>query len=265
MIENDSTNYIAKKYERNDIENNEYLKLLKNEIVILQNLNHQNIIKFIDTKKTKKSYYLMLEYCNGGNLSQILEKYQQKYGKPFSLEIIQHLMRQIIDAFNYLHQKKVIHNNINLNNILINYEDEKDEKEMNLLKSNVKIIDFKFGSKFNNMLKANVFVYTKNKNQPSFKNDNFNLGKLCYKMLFGKYAINDNIDDNNNTDNIDNIKKIIEEIEEGKCNYPITLSKEIISFLEDIFRMNYKILKIDELSEHEFLNKNIKDFQLINK
>ena len=171
-------------------------------------------------------------------------------------------MRQIIDAFNYLHQKKVIHNNININNILINYEDEKDEKEMNLLKSNVKIIDFKFGSKFNNMLKANVFIYTKNKNQPSFKNDNFNLGKLCYKMLFGKYAINDNIDDNSN---IDNMEKIIEEIEEGKSNYSITLYKEIISFLKDLFRMNHKILKIDELSEHEFLTKNLKDFQLINE
>ena len=44
-----------------------------------------------------------MEYCNGGELSKALEKYQNKYNKPFSQVIVQHLMRQIIDAFKYIH------------------------------------------------------------------------------------------------------------------------------------------------------------------
>ena len=77
----------------------EGLKYLNNEIIILQYLNHSNIIKFYEVKKTKKYYYIVMEFCNGGELSKALEKYQEKNNKPFPEELIQHFMRQIIDAF----------------------------------------------------------------------------------------------------------------------------------------------------------------------
>ena len=77
-------------------------------------------------KKTRRHFYIVFEYCNGGNLSNILDKYQQEFGKPFSQEIIQHLMRQIIDAVKYIHTLKIGHNNINIKNILIKYKDEKN-------------------------------------------------------------------------------------------------------------------------------------------
>ena len=76
-------------------------------------------------------------------------------------------------------------------------------------------------------------------------------------MLFGNYVLDDNTD---------NMEKIIDEIENGKFNYPITLSKEIIDFLKDMLRKDpNKRLNINELSKHDFLLKNIKDFQLINE
>ena len=59
-----------------------------------------------------------MEFCDGG-LDEALEKYQEKYGKPFSEEIVQYLMRQIMDAFKYIHSKRVIHRDIKLENILI--------------------------------------------------------------------------------------------------------------------------------------------------
>ena len=105
------------------------MKLLKIVIEFLKHLKHPNIIKFFCIKKTKENYFINFEYCNGGNLSKIYETYQQKYGKLFSLEIIEHLMKQIIEAVNYLHQMKIIHNNINLNNILINYEKKRKKRK----------------------------------------------------------------------------------------------------------------------------------------
>ncbi len=114
--------FATKKLDRNEIERTEAVKYLKNEIQILQKLNHPNIVKFENIKKSKKHFYLIMEYCNGGELSKALEKYQEKYGKPFSQEIVQYLMRQIISAFKYIHENKVIYRDIKLDNILLNFE-----------------------------------------------------------------------------------------------------------------------------------------------
>ena len=88
-----------------------------------------------------------MEYCNGGELSQALEKYIEKYGRPFDEKIVQHFMKQIIDAFKYMHEKKIIHRSIKLDNILLNYENEEDKNNFNLMKANIKIIDFGFACK----------------------------------------------------------------------------------------------------------------------
>jgi len=63
------------------------------------------------------------------------------------LWVVQHLMRQIIEAFKYIHGKNIIHRDIKLENILLNYENEEDRKNLNKMKANVKIIDFGFAAK----------------------------------------------------------------------------------------------------------------------
>ena len=102
-VENDPKKYATKLYEREKVENNEMKRNLQNEIKILKYLQHPNIIKLYDIKKSKKHFFLIFEYCNGGTLLEALEKYIEKFGKPFSEEIIQYLMLQIINAFKYIH------------------------------------------------------------------------------------------------------------------------------------------------------------------
>ena len=107
----------------------------------MKNINHQNIIKFEDFKATKDNYYLVMEYVNGGGLDNCLKKYIQNYGKPFSEEIVQFLMRQIIDAISYMHNLKIMHRDIKSDNIMINFDSEIDKKNLNMMNSKVKIID----------------------------------------------------------------------------------------------------------------------------
>ena len=126
----DPKKYATKKMDREEIEQGESMKYLRNEIVILQHLNHPNIVKFQEVKKTKKHFYIIMEYCNGGELSKALEKYQNKFGKPFPENIVQHIMRQIISAFRYIHEKHIIHRDVKLDNILLNYENEEDRKNI---------------------------------------------------------------------------------------------------------------------------------------
>ena len=143
----DTKFYATKKFDRANIEGTEAMKYLKNEIIILQHLKHPNIAKYEDVKKTKKHFYIVMEFCNGGELSKALEKYQSKHGCSFSEEIVQHLMRQIINAFQYIHKLKIIHRDIKLDNILLNYETEEDKNNLNLMKATAKIIDFGFACK----------------------------------------------------------------------------------------------------------------------
>ena len=271
-VKGDSNKKLAtKKLERSEIEGTEALKYLKNEIQILQKLNHPNIVKFDSIKKTKKHYYIVMEFCNGGELTKALEKYQAKYGKPFSQEIVQHLMRQIIAAFKYIHAEKVVHRDIKLDNILLNFESEKDKEELNMMKATPKIIDFGFacfvnksgllystlGSPINmdpiilkklnsNSKKARQLGYDQ-------KADIWSLGTICYEMLIGKSAFDAN-----------DMDELVEKIEDGTYTIPTSLSSEVVSFINGMLQYDsQKRLSSDELIKHPFLTKEVKDFHPI--
>eukprot|EP00639_Heterosigma_akashiwo_P023535 CAMPEP_0206412720 /NCGR_PEP_ID=MMETSP0294-20121207/34200_1 /ASSEMBLY_ACC=CAM_ASM_000327 /TAXON_ID=39354 /ORGANISM="Heterosigma akashiwo, Strain CCMP2393" /LENGTH=134 /DNA_ID=CAMNT_0053873999 /DNA_START=31 /DNA_END=431 /DNA_ORIENTATION=+ len=48
---------------------------LQVEIELLKKLNHQNIVKYIDTIKTKDHLHIVLEYMENGSLSSVVRKF----------------------------------------------------------------------------------------------------------------------------------------------------------------------------------------------
>ena len=264
----DKKKYATKKIDREEVEKGEGIKYLKNEIIILQYLRHPNIVRFEEVKKTKKHYYIVMEYCNGGELSKALEKYIEKYGKPFSEEIVQHLMRQIIDAFKFMHERKIIHRDVKLDNILLNYETEEDKKNLNLMKAQVKIIDFGFSCKIDKsglqftalgspinmdpIILKKLNSSSKKERQLGYnqKADIWSLGTICYEMLIGKSAFD-----------ADDMEDLVNKIENGSYNVPTNLSHEVVSFLNGMLQYEgNNRLTANQLSRHAFLTKNVKDF-----
>ena len=51
-----------------------FYELLENEIRVLRTCDNINIIKLYDIKKTSNNIYLMLEFCNEGDLTKYLQK-----------------------------------------------------------------------------------------------------------------------------------------------------------------------------------------------
>ena len=263
--------FATKKLERENIENTEAMKYLKNEILLLQKLKHPNIVTYEAIKKTKKHFYLIMEFCNGGELSKALEKYQEKYNKPFSQEIVQHIMRQIIDAFKYIHEKKVVHRDIKLDNILLNFESEKDKEELNMMKAKVKIIDFGFACTVNKsgllystlgspinmdpIILRKLNSNNKKSRQLGYdqKADIWSIGTICYEMLIGKSAFD-----------AEDMDELVSKIEDGTYTVPTSLSKEVISFINGMLQYeSSKRLTSEELSKHPFLTLDVKDFHSI--
>ena len=263
--------FATKKIERELVETGNTMKYLVNEIKILRELNHPNIVKLKEIKKTKNHYYIIMEYCNGGELYKTLEKYMNKYNKPFSEEIVQHLMKQIINAFKYIHGKNIIHRDIKLENILLNYESEEDRKNLNILKAQVKIIDFGFAAKIENSQLKYTTLGSPINMDPIILNelkkrgkktrklgydqkaDIWSLGTICYEMLIGKCVFN-----------AEDLDELVEKVENGSYTVPTTLSKEVISFLNGMLQYDANTrLNIDQLSKHCFLNKKVKNFEPI--
>ena len=268
--EGDSKKYATKEIDREEIDSSEAKKYLINEIRILQSLNHPNIVKFVDIKKTKKHYYIMMEFCNGGELSKNLEKYMMKNGTAFPEELVQHFMRQIIDAFKYIHGKKIIHRDVKLDNILLHFDNEEDKKNFNLMKAQVKIIDFGFSCIYNDIKKSilgspiNMDPLILKKLTDStgatrelgydMSADIWSIGTICYEMLIGKSAFDSN-----------DIKELSDKIEKGAYKVPTNISAELVSFLNGMLQYEGKNrLNAEQLSRHAFLTKDVKQFKRIN-
>ena len=83
-----------------------------NEIEILKNLNHPNIVKVLEFYKTDQAYYIVSEYCNGGELFNKAESH-------LSERQICVIFKQILSGLYYLHSKNIVHRDLKLENILI--------------------------------------------------------------------------------------------------------------------------------------------------
>lgn len=212
-----------------------------------------------------------MEFCNGGELSKALEKYMEKHGKPFSQEIVQHIMRQIIDAFKYIHGQKIIHRDVKLDNVLLNFDTEEDKENLNMMKAQVKIIDFGFACKLSKsglqystlgspinmdpiiLKKLNSSGRSTNQLGYDMKADIWSIGTICYEMLIGRSAFH-----------AEDMDELINKIEDGTYVVPTNLSKEIISFLNAMLQYDsHARLNSLELSRHVFLTSNVKDFHSI--
>ena len=84
-----------------------------NEIKILKTVDHPNIIKLFDCYYDNNYYYMIEEYCSGGDLFDYLHR--QKYFSEKKASII---LKQLLSAVNHLHKKKIVHRDLKPENIV---------------------------------------------------------------------------------------------------------------------------------------------------
>ncbi|KRX02629.1 Protein kinase-like domain [Pseudocohnilembus persalinus] len=85
---------------------------LLEEAEILQQLDHPNIVKFIECKKTLKRIFLVMELVDGGTLLKL-------EGKNFSDKEASIIMKNIIEGVQYCHDQNIIHRDLKPENILV--------------------------------------------------------------------------------------------------------------------------------------------------
>jgi len=78
---------------------------LLTEAIKLEEIKNENIVsirQYFKPKEDKDSFYILLEYCEGGDLDQYIKKSQKK--KRFLNDsLILHWLKQITQGLNYCH------------------------------------------------------------------------------------------------------------------------------------------------------------------
>ena len=260
--------YATKRVEKKIVDRPQIKNFFEVEKQMLTELKHPNIIKLITTGQTQNHYTLTLEFCNGGSLLNCLKKYKEMYKKPFSEEIVQYLMRQIVEGVKCIHQHGIIQRDLKLDNILAKFHSNDDLNKLNMMKSHIKISDFGISIKADKAFTiAGSPIYTdplilkkmnarndlKNSDGYDKSADIWSLGALCYEMLIGHWIFNGRSRD-----------ELLKKVEIGNYTIPTYLSKEVASFLNGMLQYDpKKRLTIEQLANHDFLNKNIENFHKI--
>ena len=99
-----------------------------NEINVLKKIDLPSIIKIFEFYVDDKNYYLITEYCSGGELYELINDCK------FSELQVAYVMYQLFIALNYCHKMKIIHRDLKPENILLT------KNEDNFLR--IKVCDF---------------------------------------------------------------------------------------------------------------------------
>ena len=85
-----------------------------NEINVLKQIDHPNVVKIFEFYNSEDAYYLITEYCEGGELFKIISD-----KKKLSEIQCAYIMYQVLSAIKYCHKLKIMHRDLKPENILI--------------------------------------------------------------------------------------------------------------------------------------------------
>ncbi|XP_007958664.3 serine/threonine-protein kinase Nek3 isoform X1 [Chlorocebus sabaeus] len=88
----------------------------RKEAVLLAKMKHPNIVAFKESFEAEGHFYIVMEYCDGGDLMQ---KIKQQKGKLFPEDMILNWFTQMCLGVNHIHKKRVLHRDIKSKNIFL--------------------------------------------------------------------------------------------------------------------------------------------------
>ena len=90
-------------------------QLVLNELLTISQQPHPNICNYIDSYLHDGDLYLVLEYVNGGSLTEIIEY------NTLSEPQIGKIVKEVLGGINHLHGRGIIHRDIKSDNVLVDF------------------------------------------------------------------------------------------------------------------------------------------------
>ena len=232
------------------------IKKIQYETELMKRFNHKNITKILEVFNDEEYMLIIMEYINGGNLFNFVKK-----RRKLSEKMAKFIFRQIILGIQHIHSKNVVHRDIKLENILIDFN------------NNVKICDFGIGRVLSSedellfdkcgtpmYMAPEIILSNEEKGYNGFPVDIWSSGITLYIMLSGSlpYSLkrknnkNENLPLNSMKDN--NNSYLQEQIVKLKPKEIGSISKEAKDLLKGLLNKNpSNRLTCDEILNHPWL------------
>lgn len=213
---------------------------LENEIDIMKQLDHPNILKMIDVveieEHNEKIIYIILEICGGGDLKKLVNKriMKEKYAITY--------FKQIADGLQYLRQQKIIHRDLKPQNVLLSTD-----------RKIIKIADFGFAKIIGNEALAETLCGSPLYMAPEIllkkpytsKADLWSVGVMLYEVLCGRHPFK----------SVDSIVDLVHKVETDKIQFPHSakISAPGIDLLKRLLKKNpYERIGWNEFFNHKW-------------
>lgn len=177
----------------------EFVEMLKDEAKTAVGLSHANIVQIFDLGRVQEHYYIAMEYINGRDLNQMMNKFKEKQ-KLVPPEAVLHIASEVCAGLDFAHRQRdtsgrllrLIHRDISPQNIMVSVEGE------------VKIVDFGIAKSLashqeteSGVIKGKFCFMSPEQargQKLDHRTDIFSVGIMLYELLSGR-AMYENHDD----------------------------------------------------------------------
>lgn len=221
----------------------EMVTAMQREIELLKELQHENIVQYLDSSIDEAHLNIFLEYVPGGSVAALLGNYG-----AFEELLVKNFVGQILRGLEYLHGRGIVHRDIKGANILVDN------------KGGVKISDFGISKKVETVgargghlsLQGSVFWMAPEAVQQkgyTLKADIWSVGCLIVEMLTGTHPFPD----------LTQMQAIFKIGTSGaKPTFPSDISAEAVDFLDKSFELDQaRRPNASELLGHAFVAKTV--------
>lgn len=210
----------------------DFIERFRNEAKSIAKLSHPNIVSIYDFGDQDNIYYMIMEYLEGSNLKDLIQKSKQRI--PHTL--IVNIAIQMCNALQYAHDNNVIHRDVKPDNIILT-----NKGIVKLTDFGIVLLDKERGVKNNEIVGSILYSSPEQLTDASSvneKSDLYSLGLTLYEMLVGKNPFYKN-------EIAESIKSIMLEVPDS----PHSIYSDIPKGLSDIIMKS-----IEKISHNRYLN-----------
>lgn len=109
------------------------LKQMKQELSILQSLDHPHVVKYYESYENSNYFYIVMEYCPGGDLFDLLTV--KAKNKVLAESLVAEIMSDVLHAIAHCHANNIAHRDIKADNVMVGEDGQ------------IKLIDFGLSKK----------------------------------------------------------------------------------------------------------------------